>query len=1160
MYVLFDRVSSSSRVLLICAAIAIVLASPSLGVAGPPYMEFIEGLRARGYYDITLDYLNQIDEDKSVPQDVKVLIPFERATTLVQSARTKRDYQSQLRELDLASAQLDQFLKASPKHPRAAEANTERARIGIGKAQALLLEAKSPSKEAIAGDLRQQARKFILESRKQLTEAKDRYEQIWKQFGVSLSADEREKRAARDQAETQFMSAQLDLAQTTYLEAQTYEEGSKTRNDLLKKAAEEYEAITERYRTMIAGLYAKLWRAKCFEERAVRPEEGKRLPGNIANESRDNLRRAEALYRELLENEVSQSATAQQIQDTARMFYLIVRNHPLNADHAIVVQEASDWLATRRGAAATSQTALGVRWQRAIAYEQLANDPDLNPNQATINLRNALKDAEFLVAYPGEYRDIARSMVQRIKAAMGRGSEDPADFDEAYGLATGLVQQIDPLQAEVNKAKGDKKKEAKTRLDAHLEETSRILKLSLKLADESVAPAQLDRTRYLLSYVYFLMGRTYDAAVLGEYVAQHPLSDKTKSDLPADAGYVALMAFITALNEVPKGQDDSFEMDQTARVATMIVTDYPLTQKADDARMNLGILYNRRDEPRKAAEWFEKVAKSSERYAEAQLAAGQAYWNAYLQALPGQDGELTDDLRDELKKSAQKYLERGIAESEKAIPANNAAPDNLIAGKLSLVQILNSEGNNRKAVDVLTKDPHSVIRAIAVKDESKRPKSGVKSQAFAALTFRQLLRAQIGLQEIDAAINTMKQLEQTGGEGNTEVFVELGRQIKEEIERLPEGEQRQNVLKTFDQFLGKLADMKQGQSFSSLLWIAETYFGLAEAVDGQTREKYFDRSADAYTSIIEKINQPKFAPDGSAPGIQLRLAAVQRARGNYEAAYNYALEVLRANPKALNAQTEAAQILQAWGENGSPDKFKLALMGDSSSGAEVWGWGQIAQRLQRLIEAGRDTPAIIDSYLQARYTIAEITRESAKEQSGDAGKEDLSRARQQLLIFAAVTPREMISDEWWGRYDQLYQDIQRDIAGNVVGFQPEPLAAPEKYEPEVVTTAKPVTPPAVVPTAPTVAPPPTSTNWLLVGVGVLIAVGVTVGFVVMAGSGGGRKHRRYTSAPPLKSRQKAEPASGSGKKTRSASASSSATATKKRTVKRRPKPPEAPSK
>ncbi|GIS62280.1 MAG: hypothetical protein CM1200mP2_45050 [Planctomycetaceae bacterium] len=72
------------------------------------------------------------------------------------------------------------------------------------------------------------------------------------------------------------------------------------------------------------------------------------------------------------------------------------------------------------------------------------------------------------------------------------------------------------------------------------------------------------------------------------------------------------------------------------------------------------------------------------------------------------------------------------------------APELLVAAKVSLAQIQNNAGKYQESIDLLIKDPHSVVTAISVPDEAKRPESGVQRREFASLAAQLLLRARIG--------------------------------------------------------------------------------------------------------------------------------------------------------------------------------------------------------------------------------------------------------------------------------------------------------------------------------------------------------------------------------------------------------------------------------
>src|SRR5690606_27628082 len=107
-----------------------------------------------------------------------------------------------------------------------------------------------------------------------------------------------------------------------YWEAQTFDKGTKERKDLLTTAAEEFEAIHSKYRSMIGGLFARMWQGKCFEEQ-------------------DEIRIALGIYEEILGHE-GKSTTMQNLKDKALRFRLICLNHEKRKDFQLTVLEGED--------------------------------------------------------------------------------------------------------------------------------------------------------------------------------------------------------------------------------------------------------------------------------------------------------------------------------------------------------------------------------------------------------------------------------------------------------------------------------------------------------------------------------------------------------------------------------------------------------------------------------------------------------------------------------------------------------------------------------------------------------------------------------------------------------------------------------------------------
>lgn len=984
------------------------------------YLEFLQGLRDKNYHDTALQYLDQIDVDKTTPKEIRELIPFERAMTLMMFSRTQKLPKDQEATLNQALAQLKLFTQKSPNHPKAGTASTEQGKIILEKAEVEVRKAQTTADVKKKKDAQVAARKLVAQARAIFQKAYNLHEKTWKSFPATFidKQKEPEKYKARANAETQFMSAQLDLAQCTYAEAQTYDPGSADFNRLLKKASEEYAKIHERYRSQVGGLYARMWQGKCFEEQG-------------------ELGRALGIYNELL-GHPGQSLPIKQLKDNILQFRLICLNDDKKKDYELVINEAEDWLKTNRSRNRTS-IGQGITWELARAQEALANSEGKKKTEQERILRQALTNARFVNAFRGKYRDVSRLLISRITAKLqGNSGGDPKDFETAYGLGQDRIKQTKTLKDKLAAAKSAKdKKNAQVELNQFMDETARILKIALKLADNKTDPKELDHARFLLCYTYYNLRRSYESAILGEFIAN--FHHKDSEQIALDAAYLALAGYLQAYNDSPKQQRyvDNQHMES---ICNLITTKWPESDRANDARIQLGNIYSQTDRPAEAAKWYSQVPATAPQYVDAQIRAGQAYWNSYLTTMSRRSDDKPADVN-QWASLAEKHLRTGIAATLKSLPKTAATPENLTAAKASLAQIALNNGNYQEAIDILTKEPHSVLKAIHVAKGKKRPAKGVKSSEFANLVYQLQLRAFIGLQQIELARKAMKQLEESasgsGGESITEMYRQLGEKITEEIERLKaagDTKRIDDVRKSLETFLTDIFKRKD-QTYGSLVWIGETYFGMGQGASENPAiaRKYFDKAAAAFEEIQKRQDATgDFIPGNFQVGITLRLVNCKRQQGEFEEALELITPVLKEKDKSPEVQFEAASILQDWAGSGQGDSHKKyldAINGTTlADGVLVRGWGYLARLLQNSISAtGRDD--LKKMYYDSQYNSIESRRKYGIAVN-DA--KELGRAKYETNVFGQISVD--LPDEVWERFNQLYRQIQTDM-----GEDPEDL-------------------------------------------------------------------------------------------------------------------------
>lgn len=1035
----------------VIAALTVAAFAAPAAQAEEPYLEFLQGLRMRGYNDYALMYLDTLADDANCPTEVKELVPYEKATTLLSMARggqiTNPDVKT--RQLDQALGFLQEFITASPNHARAGEANTERARILLGKARVEVWQSRSPANKENRGEFQNKARTFVLQAREIFQTAHDQHKTTWEVFPKFI--DKIEQPALfkqRKNAEVKYILAQLDLANCTYEEGQSHDENSDEFKAKLRDAASEYEEIHSRYRSQLGGLYARTWQGKCYEEQ-------------------DDIQRALGIYKELL-GHPGKSESMVRLQDQVRHFELICLNHKEREDYQLVIDKSTEWLSNAKGRKRYSQNSLGIRWEQILAMIALAEARDVKEADRRRLLTSSLTTVRIIKRFPGQYKDLATFKERDLMVKLqGDGAlDEPEDFDTAFSIAQEMVtKKTKDLRDAVDTAKASGDKDALTKarqdLNNHVEEATRLLKIALKNADEETPVNDLNQARYYLAYMHLLGRRNYEAAILTEFVARNYGKDNPVQ--AQDSAYMSMAAYVQAFNDNLKARrtvDQKIDVAQMVGMAKLLTDNWPGSDRAMESRIQMGSVYAQLDRHEESASWFSQVPATASRFTEAQTRAGQSYWAAYVEAAQLDPAQRpTQEQLSGWMQSAEQHLRTGIEGAEKATPAATPAEDSLIAAKVSLVQILVSQGKYQDGVNLLVNDPHAVKAAIAVEDESKRPtdSSSIKSVSFASLAYQLLLRCYVGLgnEQLDNARNTMQQLEKIGSGGGaelTEIYRQLGEELKNELAQLKAAgktDQFDQVRSSFEAFLDDMFAREQ-QTVNSLTWIGETNYGLAQGSsdDPASSAKYFERAGSAYQQIIDRGKaDADFMDAGRLTAVKLRLVNCRRNQRDFEQAETLVKEIITENDKYLDAQLEANYVYQDWGMSGEGDSWKklsLAMAGDK---AKIWGWHTTSRRLQAQVESGRSDAIekYEDKYYESKYNLAKCRFEYGKAQTGGKRKSTLESATRDITTFVAVVAN--FSDDWWPKFDTMYQEIQK--AEGVIA--PVALEKPKEYVPPAVS-------------------------------------------------------------------------------------------------------------
>lgn len=1133
---------------------AVVLSfNAGVATAQEPYREFVAALRNRQYYDMALFYLDQLAARPGVPDDVRQVIPYEKAITLLESSRATRSPERQIEQLDQALAFLAQFVKDSPNHPQAADANSEQAQILLGKARVEIIQSKSPANQGARGDYQKRARDFIGQARKVFQTAFEQHEAAWKRFGTFIDktkdADKYEARAA---TEVNMLRAQLDLALCTYEEAQTHDIDTADYKRLLTEAAAAFEDMHQRYRSMVIGLYARLYQGKCFEEQG-------------------DLQKALGIYNELLDHP-GDSAAMRALKNQTLQFKLISLNSKVRNDHQLVVDLGEEWLKQNKADLRT-RVGLGIQWEVARAYEQLGDRRDIDKPEAQRLWRASRDRAQQVNRFPGEFHDVSLALIQRLEVKLGGKERAPETFDAAFGLGRQMITSIKETKDAIDgavKAKTPKEEVDKLKqdLDVQLREAAAMFDRALRLATPQDDAKSLTTARYMYAYVNFLMRKNYEAAILGEYVAKTADPEDTTTGL--DAAYLSMAAYVQAFNDTRgEFEDKQADIGFIVKACNLLTDRWPDSDRANDARMTLGRIYSQLKQPVQAAEWYGKVPEADAKYPEAQLAAGQAYWTAYLNSSrPGDEGVVDATQLTEWRKQAEQFLRNGIARLSATAP-KDAAPPELIAAKMSLAQIVLSLGQDGEAIKLLLDDPQSVIKAITVADESQRPDKGVQSRQFATETYKLLLRAYIGGGKLDEARDTMTTLEKVAGAESgadvTDLYVGLGKLLRDELDRFRaagETERFNRLMTSFETFLNDLYQRKDGQTFGSLSWIGETYFALGEASanDASRAATYFDKAGKAFQDILNQAqSQPDYLQPDQLSAVKVRLVRCYRLKKEFETAEQLMAEVLKQREKDLRAQVEAAYLYQDWGTTGEADKLLMAIGGNPK--LLVWGWGNLGNRLQNSLDQGRTE--FLPMFVEARVN-GTLSRFRYAQAQTSLQKRMAELEKCEIELIATVSVVKGLSDEQLAEFNALYHKVLKESGKPIVDLKP----AEDVDTTAVAAASKPaVKKKSAAPPPPKAAPISSTGPMIGLAVVILLGAGIIVWALVY------RKRPHYSAIaspeklasfagvtvetpvavgpPPAAARPKPRPATGG-----SSAAAPSKPATTKPAAKPRPKPPE----
>lgn len=999
-------------------------------IAAEPAEAFLQGLQDRGLNDMAMAYLGQMQSSRLCPPEFRKIIDYKAGVILVADAATirstsERSTSERAKRLDAARGRLEKFLAQHADHDLASSAATQLANVLVERGRMMADDARWPAKTAEEKKLLlERARGLYGEAKAVFVKAEKHYAALLKTMPTGpIDRKKAKEIETRTRLRADLIQSRLFIGTVIFETAMTYPVGGRQRTDMLNEAAAKYKSLYEKYGTWLAGLYARMWEGRCCKELGDH-EKALRIFAELLSQADEPIAFRQLKNKALILSLETSLSLKKPLQPNVEQYKQAIDN--FNA-----------WQKNSRGNEPLSNDGLTIRYLAGEAHLEYARGlGEKNPRRQESIVR-ARELFQFVGRFAGSYQRPAKAKLADpllgTKADVQDG--EPATFAEASERGRAALERMQTLETS-GKLDGKLKQAAQGKKENHeknvaeiaalQDEAVRYYQMAMKMVSPKTSLEDVNIVRYYLAYLYWLAGDTYDAAVLGEFLAtRYPDSVAARQ-----GAKIAMAAYARLYNQAEAGsQARDFGNRHMVAMAEYITKQWPRGPEAADAWMMLLRTAVAGGDLPGATAMLDKLPAESSRRGEAELMMGREYWADYLRSQ-----RLEESIRpapDELAKTmdeARRLLAAGIEHG-----GGHRIDASLFASVLSLAQIHLRDGRPAEAVRLLD-DPKIGAHTLLKK---KHPSSS--QPGYDVETYKTVLRAYVAVHDLDKAEQTMDVLEKAvaaAGDAKaaaklTQIYISLGRELQELLEDLRgqnKVEQLRAVSNGFELFLSRISGRQEGNTFNSLNWVAETFLGMGAAFDPGGRplppeaERYYEKAADTYRAILKKCREDEtFAPGkDSSHGVKIRLAKCLLRLGQYEKAMRYLLGVLVRRNMMIDAQVQAAHAYQAWAAlPGNSRRYKSAILGGYRSKKTnvnvVWGW-------QKIAKMAASSKKHADIFHEARYNLALCQTKLALKLQGEKRKDALKSAEKSITRLKILYPR-MGGPKWRKKYDALLKEI-----------------------------------------------------------------------------------------------------------------------------------------
>src|SRR3954468_4508880 len=453
-----------------------------------PAAEFVKGLQARGLHSLALDYLEEMKSSPLANEAVRRQIPYLRGEALIEQSRQSPDPATRTKLLDEARQELEQFAGSNPHSIEGAEAQLQLATVQMTRGQELVAQSfhlpKDAAYDAQRKSIGHDARLMFAEARDTFGRAEAIYSAELEKLPPTTSAEARSDTGSKRQ-EYRSRVAQLRFlaAQTRFEEAQSYPPAADEYRKLNETTAQEMSTIYDEFaRTMLVGLYARLYEGRCYQ--ALRKyQEALGCYEEIIG--KDNVLPP---FRKLIASAIHRKAEVLVAQQKFDAAIEACRNCVKDAHKDEVTQP--EWV--------------GVRFQ--LAQALLKKGEALHTESAEHRkLLTEARDAYRTVAKtPGEYQIAARTAAAKAssdKASGEKEKEEPKNFQAAYELGKDALASYNAAKLAIPSAEKnnpDAVPELKTQMNQSKEDARRLFRQAITLVEADTDLKHLNEVRYFL--------------------------------------------------------------------------------------------------------------------------------------------------------------------------------------------------------------------------------------------------------------------------------------------------------------------------------------------------------------------------------------------------------------------------------------------------------------------------------------------------------------------------------------------------------------------------------------------------------------------------------------------------------------------------------------